>query len=84
MTKGFGATGNFPKGRLNESDEGELQFGIAADHKRKLIILNFGKPIAWTGMPPETAREIAMCLLKKAGEVDGVVTEVQFGGDRTP
>lgn len=27
----FGGTGRFPQGRLSQSDEGEIQFGVAAD-----------------------------------------------------
>jgi hypothetical protein len=82
MAKGFGPTGKFPEGRLNEADEGEIQFGVAADPKNNVVVLNFGKPVAWIGMPPENARQIALALLRKAGELDGVVTQVSFEGDR--
>lgn len=82
MAKGFGSTGNFPDGRLNESDEGEIRFGVAADPENKVVVLNFGKPVAWLGMPPDLARQLALSLLKNAGQIDGVITQVEIGGDR--
>jgi hypothetical protein len=78
----FGATGEFPNGKLDESDQGALQFGIAADYENKVVILNFGTPVAWMGIPPDTARLIATSLLRSAGQIDGQVTQVEIGGDR--
>lgn len=62
----FGPTGKFPRGKLNEDDEGELTMGVAADGGT--VILNFGKPVAWVGLPPALARELAASLIKKADE----------------
>ena len=64
----FGATGKFPRGKIDSSDEGELQFGIAA--AKGNVIINFGKPVVWIGVPPEMAREMAASLLKNADEAD--------------
>jgi len=67
----FGPTGEFPSGKLNENDEGELVFGVAADHEHKLVVLTFGSEVRWLAMPAEAARQMALSLVRAAGEVDG-------------
>ena len=62
----LGATGEFPGGKLNEHDEGELQFRIGADTERKKVVIDFGKSISWIGFNPEDARELAIALLEAA------------------
>jgi hypothetical protein len=56
----FGATGQFPEGKLNEADEGEIQFGITTDNGK--VVINFGTPVSWMGMNPEQARELGALL----------------------
>jgi hypothetical protein len=65
----FGATGRFPKGKLNPSDEGELQFGVTTVHSE--IRIDFGKPVAWLTLPPETARQLAQVLVDRADAIEG-------------
>lgn len=65
----FGATGKFPHGKLHPSDEGELQFGVATDGK--VVLIQFGKPIAWLGLPPDKARALAKVLIEHADRIDG-------------
>lgn len=65
----LGATGRFPLGKLTPSDEGEIRFGIAADPQTKTIILNFGKPVAWLGLPRKEAAELAAMILEKLKEL---------------
>jgi hypothetical protein len=55
-----GATGQFPAGKLNETDEGELEMGVANDGK--LVHVNFGKPVAWFAVSPDKALELASLL----------------------
>lgn len=62
----FGATGKFPDGSLDKSDEGEIAFGVAS-HRGKVII-NFGKPVAWLGMDATQAAGLAALLLKHASQ----------------
>lgn len=64
--KTFGATGKFPRGKLHESDEGELQMGITV--RNGTVVLVFGKPVAWFGMPPSKARELARLLIERSDE----------------
>ena len=61
----FGATGEFPKGRLNKDDEGELTFGVARDGDN--VRIDFGTPVAWLVCPPKTAVDFAKALLGAAG-----------------
>lgn len=53
----LGDTGRFPEGHLNEHDEGELNIAIA--HIGPNVILRFGKPVAWIGVPARQARQMA-------------------------
>lgn len=66
----LGATGRFPYGRLEASDEGELRVAIAADVRNGVVRVEFGKPIAWFALPSGLAREWARALLEKADDVD--------------
>lgn len=62
----LGATGNFPDGKLNENDEGEIMVGITSAEDR--VILNFGKPVHWIGFTKDQAKQIAESLLKHANK----------------
>lgn len=64
----FGSTGRFPQGKIHPSDEGELRFGVT--HRSGNVILEFGKPIEWLGLPPAMARELASVLILHAGKVE--------------
>jgi hypothetical protein len=66
MAAPFGSTGRFPMGKLSQSDEGEIQFGIAADPIKNKVVINFGQPTAWVGFTAEQAEEVAESLLAKA------------------
>ena len=63
----LGATGEFPQGKLNEHDEGGLQMAIFKTKDNHLII-EFGSPVQWLGMPIHEAKEFALAILKKADE----------------
>lgn len=65
----FGATGKFPEGKLNATDEGEIQFGIAADVAANTVVLNFGTPVVWLGLTPDQAIAIADSLKANALKV---------------
>jgi len=68
----FGATGKRPRGRIHLSDEGELRFGVLLDTEHGVIVLNFGKPVAWMGLPPALARQLASLLIQKADELEAI------------
>lgn len=69
---GLGATGEFPRGKIHEADEGEIKIGIAFDRRTGTIILDFGKPIAVLGLSPEQASEIGGMLIDKAMNARGI------------
>jgi hypothetical protein len=66
----LGATGRRPFGNASDDDEGELQFAIAADHTQGIVRVEFGKAVAWIGLPSTQARELAKILTEKADELD--------------
>jgi hypothetical protein len=61
-----GALGDFPEGQLTKSDEGALQFGITV--KDGKVVLDFGTPVAWVGMTPQQAADLASIMMKRARE----------------
>lgn len=66
----LGATGRHPAGKADETDEGEVQLAIAADHRVSIVRIHFGTPVAWLGLPATNARELAARLIEKADELD--------------
>jgi hypothetical protein len=66
-----GATGRFPQGKTTPDDQGELSVVCRADKARGLVVLDFGKPVAWLSAPPDQIREIAIQLLRQAAKIDG-------------
>jgi len=72
-----GATGRFPDGKQNADDEGELRVAIAIDRPNNVVRMDFGKPVAWLSIGPHDARQLALLLLRHAGDLDGKITEVR-------
>lgn len=56
----LGATGQFPDGKMNPEDEGELAIGVA--HDQDNVIIKFGKPVAWLGLPRQHALKLAQTI----------------------
>lgn len=67
-TDALGATGQFPKGKMMEEDEGEIRFRIG--HTNTKIIIDFGQPVAWLGMDAKEARELANILYDHARAIE--------------
>jgi hypothetical protein len=65
-----GKTGQFPRGRIDATDDGELRMAIAADHGNAIVRIDFGTPTAWIGLPAKEARELAVLLRQKADELE--------------
>jgi hypothetical protein len=61
-----GALGDFPEGMLTKSDEGAIQFGVTV--KDGKVVLDFGTPVAWVGMTPQQAADLASIMMKRARE----------------
>lgn len=63
----IGATGNFPEGKLNEADEGELSMAVAIRDGK--VIVDFGKPVVWFGMDAKQATGLGRLLIEKANDL---------------
>jgi hypothetical protein len=63
----LGATGRFPQGRVSDDDEGELTLGVAFDPVDGIVRIEFGKPVAWLGLPRDNAVAFARAILRRAG-----------------
>ena len=59
-----GETGQFPQGKLTDSDEGELRIVIGS--LKGKVVLAFGKSITWIGLDPRQARGLADMIRDKA------------------
>ena len=69
---GLGGTGKFPKGKLNEDDQGELKIAMGINREHKKIMIDFGKEIAWMGLEAEEARAFAEGLIDAADKIDAL------------
>jgi len=75
-----GKTGNFPRGKLHPADEGEICLAIAADPQHGIVVVDFGTPVRWLGMPPEQARQLAATLFRCAQELEAARPPLPEGG----
>jgi hypothetical protein len=64
----IGPTGEFPDGKLNEDDAGELQLAIG--HNNGNVIVQFGTAVSWFALLPEGARGLAEMLLVHADNAE--------------
>ena len=65
----LGATGQFPQGKIDKTDEGEIAIAIAIGHRQNKVIINFGKPVAWIGFDKKQALQIAESLRTHAEQI---------------
>jgi hypothetical protein len=68
----LGPTGDFPRGAIDEHDQGEIKMAIAANPSTQTVLMHFGKNITWVGFGPNDARALAKSLMAKAKELDGM------------
>lgn len=76
-----GPIGAYPDGMLTKQDEGSIQFAIG--EKDGKVVLDFGAPVAWIGVTPQQAMDIASALMKRAREAAakaGQTIHVTIGG----
>ena len=65
----LGATGKFPEGKINDTDQGEIMCAIGIE-KNKVLFSFVAKPIAWIAFSKEQAILIAESLTKFANELN--------------
>lgn len=59
----LGATGEFPAGKIDPDDQGELRMAIGVQDGQ--VVIHFGKPIRWLAMDPACAKNFAQLILQK-------------------
>jgi hypothetical protein len=64
-----GATGLFTQGQASDDDEGGLTMAFAADRLAGIVRVEFGKPVAWLGLPKDQAQQFAAMVARKASEL---------------
>ena len=69
----LGATGEYPQGKLNDADRGEIKLAISADTQCGKVLLNFGAPTVWVGFDYDQAIEIADSIRDSALKLRGIV-----------
>ena len=65
----LGKTGEHPRGLLTPTDEGGIRFAVGS--KNGVVVIDFGTPVAWVGMPPGQARALAESLVRHADHIEG-------------
>ena len=60
---------DFPDGPISRTDEGQLAFAIAADKTQQVVLIHFGKRVAWVGMSKKEALQLAQLLTDRAAEL---------------
>ena len=66
----LGATGEYPLGKLNEDDEGEIAIAIVSVKATGKVLIDFGKPVVWLAMNANQAKGLGELLIKHAGDLD--------------
>ena len=60
----IGPTGNFPHGKLNDQDKGELAVAISSE--KGMVRIDFGTPVNWVCLPPDMALAFASVITARA------------------
>jgi len=63
----LGPTGDHPRGKLTESDEGGLKLGVTI--MDNTLVIAFGKPVEWIGLDKVTALTLAETIKRRAEEL---------------
>lgn len=75
-----GPVGAYPHGKLTPADEGSLQFAVGG--KDGKVVIDFGSPVAWVGMTPQQAMDLASEIMSRARYVaagNGETVHVTIG-----
>ena len=65
----LGPTGQYPDGKLSEDDDGELRFALAHDPSKDIVVMSFGVPVNWLGVPAPIAEHISRGLVAHASRL---------------
>ena len=70
----LGKTGEFPRGKLREDDEGGLTFAVGQE--RGKVVIQFAEPTKWIGMEAQQALDLASLLIKHARSVGAQLHQI--------
>jgi hypothetical protein len=73
----------YPSGRIAADDDGELALAVAADHSKGVVMLSFGKPVTWIGLPASEVRQLCGMLMAKCRELE-LTTHARATTPETP
>lgn len=59
---------NYPRGKLNDNDEGELSIKVFV--KDNTVMIDFGKKISWVGLDKFTAFQLAEALARHSNSIE--------------
>lgn len=65
----LGPTGDHPEGSIHDSDEGGLTMAIGAIPEKGVVVIQFGTPISWLGLPKDQAKELGESLIARSEEL---------------
>lgn len=57
-------TREYPDGKLNDDDEGELTILVCVEKGRVMVM--FPKPVKWFALPPQQAVDLAKIIVSNA------------------
>lgn len=58
----------YPAGRVSADDDGAIAYMVSCD-ATKVIRIDFNKPVAWVGLGPKEAIQLAQSLIKFARDI---------------
>lgn len=62
----------WPGGRMGADDDGQLAYAIATDKQRGVILIDFGKEVAWLGLDVAAATQLRDSLTERIMELRGI------------
>lgn len=76
----LGGTGEFPDGKLNAADEGELRSMIGLDTANNILVMKFGKSVSWLGLGKKEVLALILLLQKWLRKMEAAAGEGRGGG----
>jgi hypothetical protein len=58
----------YPRGKLRPDYEGRTEMAIYCESG--VVVIRFPRPVAWLGLPPDMARDLAAAVLNRADEAE--------------
>jgi hypothetical protein len=81
MASGQGFDRRYPKGRINEEDDGEMMYGIALNHETNRLMIRFSKPTLWIGLDTDSAMQLVTAIAQGLTKMTGQTVTVSIGDD---